>query len=49
LQDLTPDVSGCENQIIARNIGQLADVESLLLRFAENNLFEEFLAIKELD
>jgi len=40
---------GCEAQITARNIGQLADVESLLLRFAENNLFEEFLAITELD
>ena len=40
---------GCENKIISRDIGQVADVESLLLRFAENNLFEEILSITELD
>ncbi|MCP5209168.1 MAG: hypothetical protein H7A01_18415 [Hahellaceae bacterium] len=40
---------GCENLIITKDIGQLADVESLLIRFAENNLFGEFLAVPELD
>ena len=40
---------GCENLIISKDIGQFADVESLISRFIENNLFAELLATPELD